>query len=320
MKVKTVVLLGVALLCGLVAMLGVQQVMSSPKEQSETEVTIVKVLVATADVEPFTPLTEENTEFKEMSTKEAPEGAVTSMEEYEKRFLRYGISKEGVIRVVDLTDKDPKASKHIPDGMRVATVKVNQTKTHSGMIRPGDSVDIALTYRIEDRQGKNQQRIKTILQNITVFATGNVLRSSAENNEDTESVKNISFLVTPQDSQKLILAENTGQLTMSLRKPGEPVIENLTAITESVFGEDGTETNTTPVSNNDPITIPTISTVEEEQDEENTWRITFIEGTEERVVEIDLSENAGLNRSTVAPKKSATKKKAAVLPPILSVP
>jgi pilus assembly protein CpaB len=78
MKIKSVLLLAVALGCGLVAMLGVQQALSGNKEDDGG---VTRVLVATTEINPGTRLDETNSIFKEWPANAIPQGAVTSSEE-----------------------------------------------------------------------------------------------------------------------------------------------------------------------------------------------------------------------------------------------
>ena len=72
MRFKTIVLLAVAGTCGLVAMLGVQQVLSSNANEGKTQA--VGVLVATAEILPGQALDEKNVEFKQLPVEVIPEG------------------------------------------------------------------------------------------------------------------------------------------------------------------------------------------------------------------------------------------------------
>ncbi len=63
MKPKTLMLLCVAVGCGLVAMIGVQQALNKPKA---AQVTTVHVAVALTDINPGEPLSEANVGFKEI--------------------------------------------------------------------------------------------------------------------------------------------------------------------------------------------------------------------------------------------------------------
>jgi pilus assembly protein CpaB len=130
MKFKSVVLLAVAIGCGLVAMLGVQQVMSGDKS---AETKMIKALVAIEEIAPGLPLDETNVAFKELPEDLVPSGAVTKKEQFEERALKRGAFPGDVITKAKL-DENLIASYEIPEGMRVVTVSVNLTKTHSGLM------------------------------------------------------------------------------------------------------------------------------------------------------------------------------------------
>ncbi|GAB4151868.1 MAG: hypothetical protein Tsb009_27460 [Planctomycetaceae bacterium] len=333
MKIKTVMLLGVALACGLVAMIGVQQVMSGPAENTDKP-DEVQVLVATADIDPFTPLDESNTGFKVMPAKDVPPGAVTSRDECEERTLKYGVVENDIILSTKLTKKNHSPSDEIPDGMRVVTVKVNQTKTHSGLIRPGDFVDVVLTYEMVKQDRRRVKRTLTILQNVKVFATDHIRRVTTKTTDNTElNAKNMSLLVTPADANLLMLAENKGALTMALRKGGQTEPVEIRPVDESIF-EDLTEPKNASESiasnnqkqneqaleqdfqkylaesNQQPKVVaqntePKQETKEPAPVEKKTWKITIFNGSTRRVEEVELEgENEAEEQQSTKDKTS----------------
>jgi pilus assembly protein CpaB len=113
--------------------------------------------------------------------------------------------------------------------MRVATVPVTVTKTHSGLILPGDRVDVVVTYTVAhnmpgqmNSQFGEIKKAKTILQYIEVFATDNIRQSAVPNGESKDvAAKNISLLVNPDQYVLLMLAESKGQLSLALRHRGD---------------------------------------------------------------------------------------------------
>lgn len=237
MRAKPMLLLAVALGCGLVAMLGVQQVMSSPQAEEKEGPEMIKVMVATKDIDRFGLLDDSNTEFKEVFAKDAPEGTITSRADVENFAIRYGAVKGDYILKSKLTDKNHKPSKEIPDGMRVVTVSVNQTKTHSGLLRPGDHVDVVLTYKFNGPSREAIQRTVTLLQDVEVFASDNVRRSTFKNEDGSEiKAKNVSLLASPEHANMLMLAESRGQLTLSLRKEGDHTKIEAKPIEDSALG------------------------------------------------------------------------------------
>lgn len=229
MKLKSLMLLGVAAVCGLVAMLGVQQAMSGSREP---EVPKRKVLVATADITPSAPLDDTNSSFKDMPEGTIPEGAITDREQHQERGLKRGAFPGDVITLSKLGEKGQlRASMEIPDGMRVVTVSVNLTKTHSGLILPGDRVDVQVTYKARDLVAGMVTRTKTLLEYVKVFATDSV--RDANNTENGEvHAKNISLLVTPEQANLLMLAESKGNLTLALRSKDDTKSVQTQALSE----------------------------------------------------------------------------------------
>lgn len=212
MKFKSVLLLAVAIGCGLVAMLGVQQVLSKDEKAPEK---MGSVLVALGNISPGTPLNESNVAFKEMPKTAVPQGAVTRPEEFEERALRSSAVEGEFIMLAKLGERGAYgASSDIPEGMAVATVPVNMTKTHSGLMQPGDRVDILVTFK-ERTGGRQLTKTETILEYVEVFATDAVREAGGEGAE--VNAKNVSFLMTREHASVLMTAEQQGQLSLLLR-------------------------------------------------------------------------------------------------------
>lgn len=246
MKLKSLVLMAIAAACGLVAMVGVQQVLSGDKKEKRE---VGTVLVATTDIPPGHPLNETNTTFKEWAKETIPEGAVTSKEQFEQRSLRVGAVPNEVIMQAKLGRKgDIGVSSAIPEGMRVATVQVNTTKTHSGSIMPGDRVDVVVTYKSKAPGVGMVTKTKTVLEFIQVFATDNIRQGSATSTASGEqaeiNAKNISLLVTPDQYNLLMLAETKGQLTLALRSAGDESIADAAPVDDLIFDDAATSHGT----------------------------------------------------------------------------
>jgi len=76
----------------------------------------------------------------------------------------------------------------------------------SGLINPGDRVDILLTAG-----DKN----KTVFENVLVLATGPQLRRNPEGKPSPVNVYTLE--VTPEQGEKIILAANSGKIHFALR-------------------------------------------------------------------------------------------------------
>lgn len=216
MKPKSLVLFAVAVSCGLVAMVGAQQLLASRGEQVDK----VRVLVARAEVEPGVRLNADLVGFRDLPKDAVPAGAVFKEEQYSDRALKSRAFPGQIIQVAQLGEKGQfGTSLDIPEGMRLVTVPASPTLTHSGIMKPGDRVDVVLTYKMTKKGSPLQSLTKTILEYIQVYAMGDQRMGSegAETGATPKDVKNVTLLVTPIQAEIMKLAESKGQLHLTLR-------------------------------------------------------------------------------------------------------
>ncbi|MEW4490841.1 Flp pilus assembly protein CpaB [Thalassoglobus sp. JC818] len=215
MKPKTLMLLTVAGGCGLVAMLAVQQAMQGGKtEQVET----IDVLVALEAVETGAVLTEDKVTFQARSIDTVPEDAILTREQFAERGARVPLFAGDIVTMSKLTEPGGVGnSMKIPKGMRVVTIPVTETNTHSNLVSPGDRVDVLVTYQARNSRGPAQTKTKTLLEYVEVFATGAKTQDRAEVNEQGGRTNHVSLLLMPQQVNYVKLAESKGNLSLSWR-------------------------------------------------------------------------------------------------------
>lgn len=219
MKPKTLILLAVAVGCGLVAMLGIQQAMQGGQSGAAPKVT---VLVATANIVPGAELTDQVVAFQEMPADAVPVDAVTSPDQYADRALILGVVAGDIIRQSKLGNKGEfTRSRQIPDGMRVISIAVNDTHTVSGMLRPGDRIDLLVTFSARSARGVMVTKTKTLLEYVEVFATDNRTVSDGASKQQESKTKIVSLLVTPEQASYVKLAESKGQVALTWRNPDD---------------------------------------------------------------------------------------------------
>jgi pilus assembly protein CpaB len=215
MKAKSLMMLVVAVGCGLVAMLGVRQVLS--KDGKKEPVKTANVLMTIAEIAPGTPLTESNVKFKSWPIDQVPEGSVTKLEEYKDRSIKTRAVPGEIVMKAKLSEQGVRgASVEIPDGKRVFTTSVDMTKTHSGLILPGDFVDVYVTFTARKPQGGMSTITKVILERVKIFATDNLTDVGGTDSNQVKS-KNISLLLSPREGAILKLAEKKGEVHLALR-------------------------------------------------------------------------------------------------------
>src|SRR5258708_11822166 len=234
MKTKSIVLLAMALGCGLVAMLGVQQILSGEQKVKDT----VPVLVAKQEIGAGVKLDPTQVAFEEWPRENVPLGAVAELAQYEDRACKVRSYPGDVILQAKLGEKgEYGASTTIPKGMRVATVSVNMTSVNSGMIRPGDRVDVLCTYTYKRPGTAEASRTKTVLEYIEVFAIDRNREGEGNDSNKGAKAENLSVLVTPEQAHILMLAASKGKLQMSLRNSEDRGETQRPAVDDKIFDE-----------------------------------------------------------------------------------
>lgn len=292
MKTKSMVLLAMALGCGLVAMLGVQQILSGEKQVKET----VPVLVVKQEISGGVKLDPANVAFEQWPRENVPLGAVTEAAQYEDRALKSRAYPGDVVMLSKLGEKGQFGiSTMIPPGMRLASIPVNMTMVHSGMIRPGDRIDVLCTYSIKQKNGPEVSRTKTVLEYIEVFAIDR--NRDGEGSSGSDSAKgakaeNLSVLVTPEQAHILSLANTKGKLQMSLRNSEDKNDAHVAVVDDKIF-DDLLATKGAEKEEPEPQKPPEVKPVVQEppkpaEPADESWTITIFEGDKKREETIKL--------------------------------
>jgi pilus assembly protein CpaB len=105
----------------------------------------------------------------------------------------------------------------LPDGKRAAAVRINDVSGVAGFVKPNDSVDVLVTRQAASDNANASQLTDVLLKNVRVIA----LDQDAANQDGKPAVaKTATLEVTPLDAQKLALAQQVGEISLVLRKPG----------------------------------------------------------------------------------------------------
>jgi pilus assembly protein CpaB len=126
----------------------------------------------------------------------------------------------------------------IKPGIRAMTIAVDDLNSISGMLQPGDKVDLFLTFKTLEAPGagsgarKDQTRL--LMQQLPVMATGKQVRPNA-GDAVLRAFTNITVEVTLLDAQKLILAQKAGTISAVLRNPTDSSPAGLATLDTSLF-------------------------------------------------------------------------------------
>ena len=221
--------LGLALLAALVISLGVTYVfyVRVMKTQASSRPKMKSVVAAAVALQPGTPITAENLTQINWPDNVALDGLIEKKEDVTGHELMYSIAANDPVLRRDLASSTSFGlSAKIPDGMRATAVKTNEVLNIAGFIFPGSRVDVLVTLHGENNSGGTMTR--TVLQNVQVLSTGN--KMDPDPNGKPENVTIITLLVTPEESEKLALAENQGTIQFVLRNGGDSASTNTPAI------------------------------------------------------------------------------------------
>jgi pilus assembly protein CpaB len=153
-------------------------------------------------------------------------------------FSNVGDLKDRVI-IAPLRANDPISEHHLApqdvktggvsavlkEGKRAVSVKGDKVIGLSGLINPGNMVDVLVT--IQDPQ-KKEDRTKLILENILVLATGTQIQKNEKGAPSPVDVYTLE--VTPEEAERLTLGGSQGKLQLALRS----VLDSETVLTKGV--------------------------------------------------------------------------------------
>jgi pilus assembly protein CpaB len=237
MRPKSLVLLALALGCGLIASIGISQVLDGNNKPAAVET--APIYVALKNINVGDPLNDKMVSLEEWPKDKVPVGAIAKWEELEERRPRSNIYQGEPILDNKLLPKgqtnDP--IKGVPDGMRLKTLSVDARKSAAGLLSPGDRVDVQIFVKENQGQGFSNPFTKIFLQNIRVYAVDQTIEKSADGSEARAVAKTVSLIVTPAQANRITLAENMGEVSLIPRNPDDDaVVDDSEQGADELFG------------------------------------------------------------------------------------
>jgi pilus assembly protein CpaB len=230
MSRQTLIALGAAVVLGLLAVFVANSYLNGAQQKAYAGGT-TKVAVAATPLAYGMDITPDKIRFVDYPNTSIPAGAFTTaqqlMPDGKRRVALLPISvNEPILKEkISAEGEGASISALLPDGMRAATVRINDVSGVAGFVQPNDHVDVLITRTLGGAD--NSEVTDVLLQNIRVIAMG----QNAKDADGKPIVTSTATLeVNPIDAQKLALGESAGRLSLVLRKPGEqnnPVVETV---------------------------------------------------------------------------------------------
>jgi pilus assembly protein CpaB len=221
---RSVVLLVAALALGGLSAFGVKRFIERQMEEVEArgKGRMVRVIVPKDDLPKGTPLTEAAVASREVPADWAHSNAITpqQFDRVENQKLAYPAARGEMILWSMLEgQRAPSFSARLPAGRRAITVPVDEVNSISGMLQPGDRIDIMVSARKD-----NRAYMFPLLQNVVVLATGSQAVAAGDTSGKDggrRSYTTITLDASPQDAQRVLAAREIGKLAALLRSPGD---------------------------------------------------------------------------------------------------
>ena len=222
MNRQTLIAVVAAVVLGLVAVYLANTFLSATQRRAE-ESELTRVAVAAVALPYGTEVTPEKVRFVKYPKSSLPPGSYPNMEQLlpkgDRRIvlLPIGINEPILADKLSGAGKNASLAALLPDGMRAASVRINDVSGVAGFVQPNDSVDVLITREYAGGS-QSQQITDVLLQDVKVLAIG---QSTQGADGKPINARNATLEVDPLGAQKLALAQEVGSLGLVLRKPGQ---------------------------------------------------------------------------------------------------
>lgn len=217
MKPKTLILIVAAVGCGLAASYMTSRLLADRNNQ-QVEEEKVPVVVAKQKIAMGTLVKnpEQFFEVREFNASQAPKKALTKLEDLKDKRLNKPLSAEQFVSSDDFLDgKSGDLSAALPAGMRAVAIRTNMEKSAGSFVLANSRVDLMLTVKKADHDSWS----RIFMQNILVLAVDTFRVRDPEKDHHIPSV--ITLAATPEEAEKIMMAQAMGEISMVLRPFGE---------------------------------------------------------------------------------------------------
>ena len=183
------------------------------QEQSRTE-KVVRI-VATRDLPRGTLVTLKDFAKDEFPAKwiGADAVALSEVQLVQGKQLNIDLKAGQLLMHVHLTEPaQPALASRLSPGKRAVTIPVDLMSSMSGLLQPGDRVDLFVSFEY-----KGQRTTASLLHGVEVLATGQQTKTSSEHNAATElRYSTVTLAASQTEAKKLVAARQGGTITAVL--------------------------------------------------------------------------------------------------------
>ncbi|GFM29432.1 Flp pilus assembly protein CpaB [Novosphingobium sp. PY1] len=227
MQGRNIILIGIAVVLGLIAVLLANSYFSGVEQRQAKiarEQNLSQIVVATKELPFGTVLNDQNVRLANWPSNSIPEGAFTSIADAAGKgnaTLRSIVAGEPVL--ASKLSSRPTLSANLPAGQYAVAVPISAVAAAGGFIRPGDTVDVLLTRKIPgDGAAADDKMTDVVLSTVPVLAID--VDASEKSTEPKAESKTATLQVDTLGAQKLALAQQLGVLSLALRNATDQTV------------------------------------------------------------------------------------------------
>jgi pilus assembly protein CpaB len=211
---RLVIVLLLALASGLAAGWLALNFLRQPNAPISTATTSVEVVVASRDLPVGHILDVADIKVAQWPGNAVPEGYSSSVDEVLGRGIIQSVAMNEPLLPAKIAVKEAGGGLPIiiPEGMRAVSVRVDEVIQVAGFVGPGTRVDVLVTL---EGEAQPDPVTKIVLQNMLVLTSGQIVQRSPDNEPVVTTV--VTFLATPEEAEKLVLASTKGRIQLALR-------------------------------------------------------------------------------------------------------
>lgn len=231
-------IIGLAI-AGLAAKLGFDYVQKARASTTKT----VQVFTVTEDVPRGVAVSEVNLKPMKFPAEFAPKNALVDAKQIVGRVPHTGLTAGLPILDSSLLAEGVKAGVYVPAGLRAVALKIDESSGVDNHLEPGCRVDVVGYFNLKIG-GKNETVARTIIENVQVAAVGARLAPEKPAASDPKAdpkkksttkekaARAVTLLVKPDQVPTLHLAEQRGEIKLSMRNNDDEIARGKTDSTK----------------------------------------------------------------------------------------
>jgi pilus assembly protein CpaB len=254
MKPKTLVLLLVAISCGLVA----AWVASTWKGAGAAQVETRLVLVPKTEIKAGTKIAKWEDSFEKLAypADKVKDDFITDPDKLKDVTISRNLPA-GLPVTKQFVDSSAPTLQLLPMGYRAVAISANSVNAAGGFILPGNRVDAMVTLN-DNKTG--QRMTKVFLQNVLVLAVNNEDEKAPD--KKTIAPATVLLALKPAEAERITWVSNGAQINLALRRPDDPDVKTKTPGAGGPFegntigaGPEGGDSGTTVAMAPRPVAI-----------------------------------------------------------------